>query len=286
MKAAELTAESQFRYTPDMKRDAAGSSQTRLAASHQRSWLWGRHAVMEALAARRWPVLELLGSDDLQDEQLSELQSLAAGSGLVVDVVPAKRIEQLCHAPDHQGVLARMGEFPCGTADELLSQVRTRPAGNGLPALIVVCDRIQDAHNFGAILRCCDAMAVDAVVVGSTEQCRVTPHVARASAGAVNSQRIFRVPDLPGICRDLAATGITLVAATEKSDESLWTSGIAGAAAVVIGSEAAGIAPALLDACELCVRIPMLGRGSSLNAAVAAGIVLSEIRRQQTSEAR
>ena len=147
----------------------------------------------------------------------------------------------------------------------------------------MICDRIQDAHNFGAILRSCDAMAVDGVIVGTLGQCRITPHVARSSAGAVNHLTIYEVPSLLDSATCLKSAGIQLVAASEKARASLWDTPLTGPVAIIIGTEATGIAADLLAIAEAVLQIPMLGRTSSLNAAVAAGILLAEIRRQQSS---
>ncbi len=237
----------------------------------------------ETLRAGRWPVVELLADEELPDEERIALQTLAAGHETVVRLVPAKKLTELCRADDHQGFLARMGEFPCGTLDDLkVSFVDARQTG-ATASLFVICDRIQDAFNFGAILRCCDAMKVDGVIIGERSQVSVTPHVARSSAGAVNYQSIFRVRELPAAVDVLKSSGVMVVAATEKSPTTLWEANIRQPVAVVIGTESTGIAPELLSLCDLQVSIPMLGRVNSLNAAVAAGIVLYECRRQQTT---
>ena len=256
-----------------------------LAASHQRSWLWGRHAVTETLRAGRWPVVELLADEDLPEEERIALQSLAAGHETAVRLVPAKSLTDRCRADDHQGFLARMGEFPYGTLDDLKSSVVDAPHMGATAPLFVICDRIQDAYNFGAILRCCDAMKVDSVIIGERSQASVTPHVARSSAGAVNYQSIFRVRELTTAVDVLQASRVKVVAATEKAVASLWDTNLRQPLAVVIGTESTGIAPELLGLCDLQVSIPMLGRVNSLNAAVAAGIVLCECRRQQSTAA-
>ena len=134
------------------------SSRTALAASHQRSWLWGRHAVTETLKAGRWPVLELFADEELPHEQRVMLQTLAVKHEIDVRLLAASKLTSFCRAHDHQGVLARMGEFPCGTLEDLRTLLPDSADSAGTVPLFVICDRIQDAHNFGAILRCCDAM--------------------------------------------------------------------------------------------------------------------------------
>ncbi len=259
------------------------SLRTTLAASHQRSWLWGRHAVTETLKAGRWPVLELYGDETLPHVELAALRTLAASHRRDIRLVPAKRLTDLCRAQDHQGYLARMGEFPCGTLGDLSTILSDFTRRRATVPLFVICDRIQDAHNFGAILRCCDAMKVDCVIIGERSQASVTPHVARSSAGAVNFQTIIRANELTAAVDVLKKFGVKILAATEKTERTLWEVDLRQAVAVVIGTESTGIEADLLSHCNQQVSIPMLGHVTSLNAAVAAGIILCECRRQQAT---
>ncbi|MBL8809012.1 MAG: 23S rRNA (guanosine(2251)-2'-O)-methyltransferase RlmB [Planctomycetaceae bacterium] len=270
----------------------------KFAASHQRSWLWGHHAVLETVRAGRWPVMELFADRTLNRDVLKQVTELAGRHGIRLELVDAKRLEQLSNQPDHQGLLARMGEFPCKGLPELheiigqtdqhqtkaFSAKGKKAKSGNLPKLFVVCDRLQDAHNFGAILRCCDAVKADGVIVGERSQVAITPHVARASSGAVNHLEIYRVASLSQLLEQMKEAGTSIVAASEKSKTLHWDTELKGDVALVIGSEATGIAPELLERCTLQVAIPMLGGVSSLNAAVAAGILMYECRRQQTHE--
>lgn len=244
--------------------------------------------MVETLKAGRWPVVELLAADDLAEDDLDLLHQLAMTQDLTGEFVPSSRLTQLCGNADHQGMLARMAEFPCGDAQTLNQFVTERLIGSrstlaGAVPLFVICDGLQDAHNFGAVLRCCDGVVADAVVIASRNQAAVTPHVARSSAGAVNHLNLFRVDDLVTTAAGLKSQGIALVAASEKSQQSIWAANLCLPAAIVIGSESAGISPDLLALCDLQLGIPMLGQVGSLNAAVAAGILLYETRRQQSA---
>ncbi|MEZ6122530.1 MAG: RNA methyltransferase [Planctomycetaceae bacterium] len=263
------------------------SRRRQLQASHQKNWLVGRYAVLEVLKAGRWPITELLLADDLDEGQLAEVRGLLSESRLRPTRESRDRLTQLCHAEHHQGYVARMGDYPYQTVESLLKEIgisANESTGSlKLPPLLVLCDRIQDAHNFGAILRSCDAMRVDGVIIGQTEQVGVTPQVARSSAGAVNSVKIATCDDPVQIARQLREHGFQLAAASEKSSGAVWDSDMQGPVCLVIGSEAVGIHDDLFAVCGQHLRIPMLGQVESLNAAVAAGILLYEIRRQQMS---
>lgn len=268
----------------------AGKRKTtkKLAASHQRSWLWGRHAVLEMLKARRWPAVELFADSAIDFSEIAEIQTVIDANGPEIQFVDDSRLTQLCQSYDHQGLVARMAEFPCEDSIALIDAVNealvnSTQQSNSLQPLFAMCDRIQDAHNFGAILRCCDAMKLNGIIIGDRYQSAITPHVARSSAGAVNHQRIFRVPVLTESVTTLRQAGLQIIAASEKAEMTLWKAKLNQPAVIIIGSETAGVAPELRALCDLQVSIPMLGGVNSLNAAVASGIVLYECRRQQLS---
>lgn len=279
------------------KNHRKSSRENRFSVNHQKSWLWGRHVVSDTLQSGRWPIIDFFVSHEASAE-FSSLIALAKSRGIAHEIVSSTRLEELAHTSHHQGLIARMGQFPYQSASDLSDvlvqwgqEIRQSDASAEMvaslapvranPALVVLCDRVQDAFNFGAVLRSCDATRVAAVVIGSHEQVGVTSQVARSSAGAVNHVPIHRADDLLASVRQLRAHGLQIVAACEKVQQPLWQADLRKPTALLIGSESHGLKSELLDACDLHVRIPMLGSGQSLNAAVAAGIVMYEIRRQQ-----
>jgi len=256
------------------------------SGNHQRGWMWGHHAVTETLATGTWPVVEIYANQKAF-AAFSELIQAKQESGIPFEMVNSDRLEQLCGSSEHQGLVVRMGPFPyqtlesltiqlAGTVDALASPTSTVP-------LVVICDRLQDAFNFGAVLRCCDGANAAAVIVGDHSQAEVTPHVARSSSGAVNHLKIVKVPDLVTMALALKELGLQLVAADANTQSNVWSAKLTGPTALIIGSEAQGIGAELLAICDQRLCIPMQGKVTSLNAAVAAGILLYEIRRQQFS---
>ena len=256
--------------------------------SHQRNWLTGRHTVTSMLVSGKWPFSRLCATEQAR----SDLVSVAPGDSsdcdwqFRVEWVTAERLTQLTGSRHHQGLAAQMGPFPCRSlADlpELLEQNAGRHPE--LIPVVVFCDRIQDAFNLGAILRCCDAMAVAAVVIGRREQIGITPQVARSSAGAIHHLPVIQVDSLPDAAHRLADTGFQLLAASEKASTAVWQASVDTPTALIIGSEARGVSESLLAACRQSVAIPMKGHVGSLNAAVATGILLYELRRRQADPA-
>lgn len=270
------------------------SRRRQLQASHQKNWLTGRYAILETLRAGTWPIDELfVAVADLNNQTHAELEieKLAAAANLPIRYETSERLSELCHSTHHQGVAARMGNFPYQSIDAVLtsshsshSKEQTRhPDTSIAQTLIVVCDRIQDTHNFGAILRCCDAMNVKAVIIGASQQAFVTPQVSRSSAGAVNHVPIALTDNLGVAVDRLKCSGLQIAAATEKAHGAAWNAQLTGPLVLVVGSETHGVSDDLLQKCDCRLQIPMLGQVESLNAAVAAGILLYEIRRQQLS---
>ena len=270
--------------------------QSSFSGNHQRSWLWGHHAVCETLMSGKWPVLEIFATQEAF-EQSSNLLITKLNDGIPVEIVAASRLDQLSKSTEHQGLVARLGLFPYQTMEtvehliqmaiaEHASQGVNASAADSLPPLIVICDRIQDTFNFGAILRCCDGANVVAVIVGELAQAEVTPHVARSSSGAVNHIPIVKTPNLVNAAKFTKSLGLQLVAADANTKASVWNSQLHNPTALIIGSEAHGVHPDLLNICDQQLCIPMYGQVTSLNAAVAAGILLYEIRRQQVTVPR
>jgi 23S rRNA (guanosine2251-2'-O)-methyltransferase len=265
--------------------DSTGKKRERrtFSGSHQRSWLWGHHAVAETLRAGNWPVLQVFATREAL-ESSAELKRVHSQATVPFEIVPASRLEQLVHSTEHQGVIARLVAFPYSNVEHLLANWKTptNPTGGvDLPPLIVVCDRIQDAFNFGAILRCCDGAAVLGVIVSDKSQAEVTPHVVRASSGAANYVPIVRCDDLIAAVQQFKRLGTHVVAADSNANARIWETPLDEPTLLIVGSEAHGVRPDLLALSDYRICIPMLGRVTSLNAAVATGILLYEIRRQQ-----
>lgn len=200
-------------------------------------------------------------------------------AGISLQFVDTARLEQLVQSTEHQGLVARLGPFPYYSLKTFLPILTSTVS---FAPIVVMCDRIQDAFNFGAILRCCDGANVVGVIVGEKSQAEVTPHVARASSGAVNHIPVVRVENLVETAESIKQIGFQFVAADSNATMSVWHSALSKPTMLLIGSEARGISSDLLAICDLKVCIPMQGKVTSLNAAVAAGILLYEIRRQQS----
>jgi 23S rRNA (guanosine2251-2'-O)-methyltransferase len=257
-----------------MERYRRAKGKRALLGSHQKCWIWGRHLVVETLIAGRWPILELCLSQDLGADHLEAAQALAAKQKVPAVLEPPESLTRRCHSSEHQGYLARMSEFPYAGEAEALADAPS-------PPLLAILDRIQDPHNFGAIIRSAEVFGIGALFVGEQEQVPVTSMVARSSSGAVNRVPIVRVSALPGLAGRLRQRGVSVVAASEKATDGICGFDFRRPVAIVIGNEGRGISKDLCEQCDRSLRIPQHGALGSLNAAVAAAVFFYEARRQR-----
>ena len=251
-----------------------------LLGNHQKCWIWGRNTVLEMLKAKRWNCWELLLSDQLSFDDYEEALAIAEQLSIHVKTVSQTALAGQVRADDHQGYAAKMAPFPYATEEEFRNSLSET-------ATIAVLDRIQDPNNLGAIIRAAEVLNVACLVIGESEQVGVTSAVARASSGAVNFLPIFRVPDLVKFVQETkqhhsVVVGMALGAETFIYDVPFHNK----PHTILIGNEAAGICDKLLALCDHRASIPMTGKIDSLNAAVAAGVVFSEIYRQKNGKTK
>ena len=261
-----------------VERYRRGRGKHRLLGNHQKCWIWGRHAVLETLRAGRWPIIELLVSDHLERSNLEELDQLAVRQDLQMTVVAHEELRSRCKSSEHQGMIAKMTEFPYANSDELL-------AARGNSPLFLVLDSIQDPYNFGAIIRTADGLGVDSIFIAEQSQVSVTSLVARTSAGAVNHVPIARVPSIEALVHELGRLGVQTVAAHPNAESACFKASFVGPLAIIVGNEATGIRAEVCAASRQLVSIPQQGHVQSLNAAVSASILLYEATRQRSETA-
>jgi 23S rRNA (guanosine2251-2'-O)-methyltransferase len=247
-----------------------------LLGSHQKCWIWGRNTVLETLRAGRWPVLELHVADHFDRDRLTEIRDWATRRQVALQIEPADRLTQLCHSSEHQGYLAKMPPYPYSSAEDML-------AGRPANPLYGILDSIQDPYNLGAIARSAAVLGFDGLFISTAGQVGVTSLVARTSAGAVNHLDIARLDDLPAFTEKLRTQGVTIVGTEQQAPTRLFECDFRTPTAIVVGNEGAGISASLLRICDRRVSIPQCGAVDSLNAAVSAGILFYEARRQRSA---
>jgi 23S rRNA (guanosine2251-2'-O)-methyltransferase len=181
-------------------------------------------------------------------------------------------LERLCGSPDHQGVVAEVDPYPYADPNSLLEAD---------DALVVALDQIQDPHNLGAVCRAAEVAGAAGVVIPERRAASVTPAACKASAGAVEHLSVARVKNLADWLREAKAREAWVYGAAAEAERAYTDVDWSGRAILVLGSEGSGLRPRVAETCDELVSIPVAGSVGSLNASVAAAVILFEARRQR-----
>jgi 23S rRNA (guanosine2251-2'-O)-methyltransferase len=185
---------------------------------------------------------------------------------------PPEELERLCGSPEHQGVVAEVDPYRYADQDRLL---------DGEDALVVALDQVQDPHNLGAVCRAAEVSGAAGVVISERRSAPVTSAACKASAGAVEHLLVARVRNLADWLAE-AKQREAWVYGADADAERLYTDvDWSGRAVLVLGSEGSGLRRRVAETCDELVSIPTAGRVRSLNASVAAAVILFEARRQR-----
>jgi 23S rRNA (guanosine2251-2'-O)-methyltransferase len=236
----------------------------------------GRNAVLEALRAGVVIDKVFIAKGDT-DATLRHIASAARASGAVVSDADRRKLDSMSETGAHQGVIATAACAEYVTVGDILGIARER---NEAP-LIVVCDEITDPHNLGAIIRTCEAVGAHGVIIPKRRSAGLTATVAKASSGAVYHIAVARVGNLSVAINELKNAGVWVFGASTGGGTPLWQADLKGPAALVIGSEGAGLSRLVGENCDISISIPMYGNISSLNASVSAAVLLYEAVRQR-----
>ncbi|MGF1498829.1 MAG: 23S rRNA (guanosine(2251)-2'-O)-methyltransferase RlmB [Elainellaceae cyanobacterium] len=241
--------------------------------------IYGRHVVVAALESQR-PLNRLWITSRLRyDSQFHTLLLQAKEQGTVIDEVDFHRLNQITSGGNHQGIAAQVAPYEYLDLGELIEQAR---AATRDPVL-VVADGITDPHNLGAIIRTAEAIGANGLVIPQRRAVGITSTVAKVAVGALETFPVARVVNLNRALEELKGAGFWIYGAAEDASQPVHTTQFEGAIAIVIGSEGTGLSFTTQKGCDVLVSIPLLGSTASLNASVAAGMVLYEIYRQRWS---
>ena len=237
----------------------------------------GRNAVIEALRAGRAIDKIFLARGEV-DKTLGHIASRAREQGLVVVECDRRKLDFMSRTHAHQGVIALCAVKETVSVADILAIAAER----GEPPFVIVCDEISDGHNLGAIIRSAECAGAHGVIIPKRRSAGLTAAVDKASAGAVEHMAVARVPNLPAALQELKKQGLWVYGTAADGASDLWHTDFSGAVALVIGSEGEGMGRLVRENCDVIVSLPMKGRLNSLNASVAAGIVMYEVMRQRS----
>jgi len=233
------------------------------------------HAITEAIKAGKQidKIVVRKGQDNpLTREMLSEARKL----DLPIQFVPIEKIDWLCKQ-NHQGALAYISPIEYQRIDEIIPYIFDQ----GKTPFILVLDQITDVRNFGAICRSAECAGVDAIIVPDKGAAPINADSIKTSAGALSIIPVCRTSNLQETIKYLKMSGITVYAATEKTDNIYHGKDMTIPLALIIGSEDTGISATLLRDADEFIKIPLLGSIGSLNASVAASVLMYEVVRQR-----
>lgn len=260
-----------------VQRKAAEAKQRRQKQADEFEMVLGRNPVLECLRAKVPATALYVAVGAENDERLTESVTIAADAGISILEVPRTDLDRMSTNGLHQGVALQVPPYRYAHPDDLPARARS----DGSPALLVALDNISDPRNLGAIVRSVAAFGGHGVVIPQRRSASVTAVAWRTSAGAAARLPVARATNLTRTLKDWQDKGMYVVGLDAGGDTELDDLDATGDVVIVVGSEGKGLSQLVRKTCDAVVSIPMAGPVESLNASVAAGVVLAEVARQR-----
>ena len=235
--------------------------------------VFGRHATVEAIQARRGNKLFI--QEDLKSNKVEELKNLAKEFSVPVIWAPKSKLDDMTNKENHQGIVMKITPYEYLSLDELLSKSKEKEN-----RFFLLLDGIVDPHNLGSIMRTADAVNVDGIIIPKNLAVGITPVVFKTSTGAEDHDPVARVTNLSQTIKKLKEDNVWVFGTDmEGTDYTDWN--VSGDIALVIGNEGKGMGAALKKEMDEMITIPIEGHVQSLNAGVAAGLLMYEVFRKR-----
>lgn len=231
-------------------------------------FIFGIHAATEALKGEI-QINKVWLQSGLQDKTRNELTTLAKKRGLVIQDAPKAKLDELTDGQNHQGVVLSIAAYAYASIDDMFALAAEKDEA----PFILILDSIEDPHNLGSILRTADAAGVHGVIIPKRRAVQLTSTVAKTSTGAIEHVPVARVTNLVQTVEKLKERGLWVFGTDmDETDYRRWDA--KGATALIIGNEGKGISPLLKKTVDETLSIPMIGHVQSLNASVAASLLI------------
>ncbi|WP_066366292.1 23S rRNA (guanosine(2251)-2'-O)-methyltransferase RlmB [Neobacillus fumarioli] len=238
-------------------------------------YIVGKNPVIEALKSNR-DINKILIAEGSQRGQMQQITQLAKEGNVLVQYVPKKKLDQITDQ-NHQGVLAYVAAYKYAELDDLFNAAERR---NELPFFLLL-DEIEDPHNLGSIMRTADAVGAHGVIIPKRRAVGLTATVAKASTGAIEYIPVVRVTNMARTIDELKERGIWIAGTDAKGKQDYRELDGTLPLGLVIGSEGKGMGRLIKDKCDFLVQLPMAGHVTSLNASVAAALLMYEVFRKR-----
>ncbi len=224
------------------------------------NYVYGRNSFFEALDNRRIIKAYVLNDKEIKDK------------GIPYEIVDRKTLDRMSSSGNHQGYLAEVKEYRLSRVEDMVREK------NGL---IVVLDGLEDVHNLGAIIRTCECVGADGVIYKSHHSVKVNDTGAKIASGALEYVKVAEVNNLVNTLKMLKEHGYWIVGSDGSATRMYTDIDYDMNTVLIIGSEGKGISRLVREECDFIVKLPMKGHVTSLNASVAAGILLYNIERSR-----
>ena len=231
----------------------------------------GRNPVMEAIRSGR-SIESILVAKGERSGSVVAIIAKAKQKNIPVKDVDSKKLDFLAKGVNHQGIVAQCAVKEYSTLEDIFALAEEREES----PLIIVLDKIEDPHNLGDIIRTAECAGAHVVIIPERRSAGLSYTVEKTSAGALEYMPVVRVKNISAVLQKLKDKGIWVYGA-DMDGEHYKKVNFDGAVALVIGNEGKGISPLVAKDCDVIVSLPMKGKINSLNASVAAGILMYEI---------
>lgn len=237
--------------------------------------LEGRNAVLEVLKSGR-DIEKIIIQKGNVEGTIRRIVGMAKEHGVVVQEAVKQKLDEMSQTKNHQGVIAIVSEHEYAEVSDILKAA----ADKGEKPFIIILDNITDPHNLGAVIRTAECAGAHGVIIPKRRSVGLTATVGKTSAGAMEYMPVARVTNISKTIDDLKKEGIW-IACADIGGEDYFDASLDSAIALVIGAEGDGVSRLVKEKCDYVVSIPMYGKISSLNASVAAGLLMYEVVRQR-----
>lgn len=237
--------------------------------------IYGVHPILEAVESSK-TVEKVLIQKGMQLESVQKLMPVLREASIPYQYVPKVKLDSLTRK-NHQGIVAFISPIEYTNLEWLLPSIYEK----GEMPLLVILDHITDVRNFGAVCRSAECAGAHAVIIPSRGSAQVNEDAVKTSAGALLRIPVCRVESLTDTAAFLKSSGVLTMACHEKGEKPYFEADLKVPLALITGSEDTGISPAVLEAADSSINIPMAGSTASLNVSVATAIVLFDAARQR-----
>ncbi|MBM4764960.1 23S rRNA (guanosine(2251)-2'-O)-methyltransferase RlmB [Bacillus sp. B15-48] len=238
-------------------------------------YIAGKNPILEALKSHR-DINKIMIAEGSQRGQMQQVTKLAKEANVIVQFVPKKKLDQM-YEGNHQGVIAQVAAYEYAELDDLFAVAEKR---NEAPFFLLL-DEIEDPHNLGSIMRTADAAGAHGIIIPKRRAVGLTATVAKASTGAIEHIPVVRVTNMARVIDELKDRGMWIAGTDAAGKEDYRNFDGTIPLGLVIGSEGKGMGRLIRDKCDFLLRLPMAGKVTSLNASVAAALLMYEVYRNR-----